>query len=1084
MVYRVDELTVEQLKELLVLRSHTGEELSYLFEKYGKEHAEVFFELAEKNPKVKEAIIDDFTTYGIGAEEAMPTPEWKKHFPLKEIEARSKKVPQLIKSAFNNGDVDMSVLIYWLYKNESRTKKIVEENKDYAAIAQKYFGGWAKREIFERDEVYWSKSAVEGLYNNDITPQDLLRCIASRPAVCRNILEHDPVARERMRQFVAKEPNFVEAYRSCSDLGGNTLVKVSKLIYEVLNKTATQNKLAEDKKKDIQTLLNLKDLNIYQLEVCLDISPELTGEILRQNKELSDKVYKLFVNPQTYNIQKDIRRTLQAGFDVDEAFKECERNLRALSGDEVFTILTTPIPEADKEKRQDAKQIKKVLDDYYAQTRLLSKRAPDAQLNYDGFADDKRWTEDKNALLEIIGKYADKPSLEKMMEERIGKIFSLYSYHEEKTEFQCLSSAGAEAFQKNMVEELRADPTSDKAKFYVKYADAVLNQNETRIKFMDMLAQLHPVLAEHYPKEYKTMLKHIDNIKNPTEKEREDFNALLFRELNSGQNTPAAQFCVDRIKGIYLGRGSIENYLQMVSKVIPQIADTQPEICNKMSEIMPEIKGGRYYEGDVYKKYMADEILARPESRLSRFYVENFAKVMNLEDQIEVATNIVEEVHDSKDFADRFKAIADSMCRDIAANPEYSELFNNLIKYKRYHNNYVIGCGERDFEKLGYTLYQLNPTPEQTEAITKMAAAIKPDKELFGHYYAGSQATGLDCFDGLMDTVLQTADEACVDIWDKKIPYADLIKRIQQIGDKMTVKDLKIKDMPDQDGTALYKALMAHKPKHLHYIGGVNFKFEQCMELMQKYPDLYLGDGGYYNQPEEKRKEYSKLCGRNHDVYKILDYNSGIESAIKQHLLLEALPAMDEKHYMSMEEMSKPGEVSYYDSELKSHKVEYRSIFELIRRYYDREEYNEVVDTLARFCKDDKLKKEVALWKAIEDGSIAQYLEQMPPKERPTIAQLSQPMPSNPYFSDQDAFWKTLNSVAGKKEDGIMMIKDVLKTLKVTDKEAELLAQKGDNLGEVLGTLDAERKIAQQQKENMNDFMAWMAKNNKDGKGK
>lgn len=1085
----IDRLTVEQLKDFIVRYSHTGEEMGYLFDNYLEKRSSVFLELAKENPKVKEAILDELACYSYAFNkeeyEKKYKPEWREVFSYEEIKKREKVIPKIIAKAFEGDDVNMAVLMYWLNKNRAQTTKVIKTDSTRSKITQKYLGGWAQREIIDQDEFDRANNCASGLYTDDITPQNLLRCFAKRPEICRNILEHDPVVQEKMRQFVAKNPNFAEIYQTAEGLGGNTLANVSKIIFGVLNKTAAEAKLKEDKTKDIQTILNLKDLNIYQLTVCLDIDEKITGEILRKNKELSDKVYQLFVNPHTYKTQKNIRERLVAGFDVDKAFKTCEGNLRSLSGDEVFTILTAPVAKGDMEKVKDAQNLKRVLTTFYEQTTMLSKRAPNAILYYDNIGKEEIWREDRNPLLELVGKYSDKPELEEMLQDRIGKIFSLHSYHEEETDFKGLTTVGANAFQKHMVEELLADPTSDKAKFYVKFADKVLNQNETRIRYLDMLAHTHQILQEHYPQEYKQMIKHIDNVKNPTEDEQEDFNALLFRELSDGQNTPAAQFCVERLKGIYRGKGSAKIYLQMVNKIIPQIAETQPEICDKMSEILPEIckKDNRYDVGDKYRGYMEDEVVEHPDSRLSKFYLDNFAKVLDLDDQIATATYIVSATGNSPDF----KEIADRLCHDIATNPEYVNRFNDYVKYRRGRREFnVVWTG--DMEEIGITLYEMHPTPEHAEAIAKMAEKIEPKADEFGHYYAASQLSGLKCFDKLMDTVLQKEKEVDMSMYISGLSYTDLINRIEQNADKMSVSTLRVRfngsdDMTTEEKEHLFEVLMKNKPKSLHKIRGhINFTYEQCMALMEKYPDLYIESKGVYTD-ETKRKAHNKLQSRNEKIIQILDYEKGITAAAWEKLLIEVLPLLPKKKLPTMEELSKPVETEYWDSYGQEHEVRCVSTFHLLQQRYG-SDYKEVVSKLAEFCKDDKLKQEVALWKAMEDGTIVQYLEQLPDNKRPTIEQLSGPMPSNPHHAAKDAFWNTLDRLTKRKEDGAMIVAGVLKALKISDKDAELLAQKGGNIGDAVSAMYTEQKFEKQRKEAQNDFMAWMAKNNKDGKGK
>ena len=96
MAYDSDNLTAEQLKERILFYSRAGKSLQYWCDKYGDEQKDVFFQLADEDPKVRGAIIDEMIKYSDESIKESYSPEWLEHFPLKEVQERRQQMPQQV----------------------------------------------------------------------------------------------------------------------------------------------------------------------------------------------------------------------------------------------------------------------------------------------------------------------------------------------------------------------------------------------------------------------------------------------------------------------------------------------------------------------------------------------------------------------------------------------------------------------------------------------------------------------------------------------------------------------------------------------------------------------------------------------------------------------------------------------------------------------------------------------------------------------------------------------------------------------------------------------------------------------------
>ena len=106
-------------------------------------------------------------------------------------------------------------------------------------------------------------------------------------------------------------------------------------------KTAKQ--LQATKQKDIEIVLSQENLDLYQLEVCLNIDENITTIFLAEHTDAQECVKKLFEDPNTYLVQKRLRDngSLQKVFDVNTQFVQTEEKLKKLPGEEIFRIFTT-----------------------------------------------------------------------------------------------------------------------------------------------------------------------------------------------------------------------------------------------------------------------------------------------------------------------------------------------------------------------------------------------------------------------------------------------------------------------------------------------------------------------------------------------------------------------------------------------------------------------------------------------------------------------------------------------------------------------------------------------------------------------
>ena len=126
---------------------------------------------------------------------------------------------------------------------------------------------------------------------------------------------------------------------------------------------------------------------------------------------------------------------------------------------------------------------------------------------------------------------------------------------------------------------------------------------------------------------------------------------------------------------------------------------------------------------------------------------------------------------------------------------------------------------------------------------------------------------------------------------------------------------------------------------------------------------------------------------------------------------------------------------------------------------------------------DQKLKAEVALWSAAENGDIVEYLKKLPPEKRPTIEQMSENVAS---YGKKANIWDIIeNKYKSDIEKKNKLVKDVLTSLGVSEKDADKLP-KNKNITTALEEWQMKQKQAESRAATRAAFEIW--KQNQMGK--
>lgn len=804
------------------------------------------------------------------------------------------------------------------------------------------------------------------------------------------------------------------------------------------------SRLYKDMKADLLTILQSEKLDIYQIDACLKLDADLTRKMLREDKKLREKVEDSLSNPENFLLLEEMKKSGRLGdlFDTDKLLKTATERLYAMSGKDVFRILRHGHNNMEQEQR--AEKLYDILSEYYDQTEYLNHRH-DTDLCYTSYNKDERWGAKQKSWLQEVGKYADQPAMEKMLEQRVARIYSYFSYpainlregkerYVERS-FSYMSRAGAEMYAELMTQSLLADPTSTQSKFYLENAKAVFDQYRCEYLYLEVAEKVLPKLLPTHPeicdKMYKEMdessMRHVRVSKETVEKWQ--------KTILENPDSELAKFYLEHIK--YPSSHYVYDLLDVAKTVFKEFKETRPDVCDKLCEtvIHSARLGNERRGGNVQEEYLAELYAIYPNPQLSEHmnkgleseeinkdwsYIASYAErfeITGLEGYKKLIAKCIEESFHPK--YDLGYAKGRLEINDLSDKYTYKEMFEQI----------------RQSNVIAITVYSRNKKEETSFALD--AGLLVPNKKLrqLGSYYH----------------------------YDSKLPAKQILLNPEKLLEQAPNLEKLEYTTDDAGRDAAFTFLMRQKPENLMEIN-LQFSDEQAILLMEKYPGLVVGDR--YDKKSEKAE---KLFSRNQKIVDAIEEKNGkerVRKAINNGVLMEVMSVMPKSKMPKLED---------FDDE----------IMKLMREKYG-QDAAQTMQKIAKLSKLDGVQKESELLMAVRDKKVVEYLRSLPASERPSVAKLSKPTAlglRKPDGSGMSVF-EEIRKVYKNEGEYLMVAKEVLTIVGVTKNDIEKAAGRED-IGDALKMLMEEKQIAKEKEQGKADFMAWMAKNNKnDGPGK
>ena len=722
-------------------------------------------------------------------------------------------------------------------------------------------------------------------------------------------------------------------------------IESGKLPYDCYFAIKKKDKIAyaefKDREEIIKTYLKQENLNIFQLDNCLKLNPTITAEIIRKDEKVRARVEKLFENPRNYRVQTRFADSpvLNQFFNVSSKLDIAEKNLRQMSGNEVFDILTqkeSDIPEA----REAAMQMDALLR-YFRQTKGLSEYGPDADLCYSGYNKDGRWKE-LNPLLEQVGTYKCAPAVTEVIEERIARIFAHHNYHgkpRSEASYSYMSDAGIAHFADKMVEVVGKNPDSPAAKFYVKHAQYVLDQwDRGNYSYSRMAKSLLPQLAKQgkmdiYDKILTDMVTAPSKYSHTSGFARENFLAALEEDTKS----PAVKYYLDNAYKIY---DKADDYAEVIGNFITKDKGAHAEIYEKLCEPLfvlaaKRVENGYAFAGDLAKIYQYHK-----DPRLVDIISKESANIKPEEKHLwdsyarwqRTGLKVFE------DHVDKILASVKEVVFKKAIDIDYGPMHEKL---KKSHVKRIEFYADNADEKVVKTLLSDLPRLESikfggTCSLTPETLAPNPS--------------------------LKSIE------FEKGVTIKDLVGIVSKLP---ALQTLGVGDRRPEISVAEIKKfeqyLLASKPEKLEVIE-FDLSEKTAAALMEKYPTMSVSSEGYSGKLQDMRYRGKKLR-EIRDGKDKLTSASTLNDVISDKLLAECLQVLPEKKRPSLSALEAANE----------------KLYDNIKKAYGADKYSEVIVQIADVLGEKELKQQAKLREAAKDGKVLEYIKSLPPEERPNV---------------------------------------------------------------------------------------------------
>lgn len=767
----------------------------------------------------------------------------------------------------------------------------------------------------------------------------------------------------------------------------------------------------KEQKEDIQSILSSDKLDLYSLNVCMRINKKMVRHFLQTDEKLLAKVDKMLDNPKYFYRIEALHKSgdLDGVLDMDEKIAQVQKNFNHLSGGVVFDILRGKQYENDIKEVEKYDKVLKLLQDYYKQTRYLSNYR-DKDLFHTEYHQ-----KPNGDYLELIGKFKDYPEVEKLVEEKVGKLYSYFSYpmlssdrdadkrYQKIDRFSYVCTEGGDKFAENMKKELLKDVSSPESAFYIKYAADVLSQYDCEERYALTVTEIIPQIIDKHPDVCETLIGamkqerkyHVVGAKT-TER--------IVKELCEHPDSAVSKFYLEHLGDLYKGDndGGATLYIWSAAEILRANKAEHPEICEKITDYMAalieeEKDDYKHIYGDYdgfsiahYIESLADAYAVYPTEKLKTLLNEGAAHLEASEENITTYAAVSEQT----------------------GLKTYDKLIYDALSKKT--DNHVRLCN-------------LKEGIEYTGALVILEEAKTKTLEFYHHYAEPEYVFDCAKLTGNTSLTKILLSSACSD----KLQFVNADKLLQL----PDLREINI-NLNEEEAHKLYKSLMKHKPRNLHRIGAnVKFSDKEVNNLMTKYYDLSI-DG--------VARVFIHM--RNAAVIATLDGTYCLSEAASEGVLADYLSVLPPEERPSFKQLS--------EKDKKTGKSPLEVLREPASGYYDK--LLKVADVIG----DEKVKTQVELRKLVKEGKLIEFLQNSSAEQWPKLESLCW---KSPIFDNETIF-----DLLRKDEDKL----EVLKIMQVSDQD---IAKLGDtkSMGEAVDQWLSQQKAERDNATAQAAFKAW-----------
>ena len=763
-------------------------------------------------------------------------------------------------------------------------------------------------------------------------------------------------------------------------------------------------------KSDIETILQTNDLNLYQFELCCNISLEYTANFLENHPDIVNNIKKLFEDNDSYYLQKNLtakiakekeqnifervikceeiaedkysredtyryhdidpyiqgvgykeyrkyfeRRCtaaekLDSLFNFDKAVQQTEKRIKKSSGEECFRILTTPIE--DIKEYNEAKKLQAVLEKYYDQTSFLAERTGfNTDLYYTYLNADSAFSYVPGAL-DMLGKYRSQPKIEQLYEEKLRSLISMKTINESDRHFNCFSRAGINHFSKKMTETILKDPSSEDSKFYIQLGKEIYRKQEFLLYGKEPITSLATTLAKKHP-----------------------------------------DIAIEFLK-LYLSEYKFED----IEKLYEKNKALLPIVIEKLESYQD--KNGTYTPSN--------------KIRAHNYWLQTKDPKLKAIARAPLPTTIT----------------VDSNLISLSKNSDYAPIFEDLKNAQ--------------IDSLKVNLNDFEPSDFDTlQKILQNYPNLKT-----------------------IDFIGTTSKKKQYNI-DAKILLSNKNLEHIKFGENITVDNAEIllKDFPNlttiekcnnttfNNSAIFWQTLREHKPQQLENIIKVtqnDISKEELKAIMNQYPDLYI---------EHNISTLQKMSDRNQAIINAKKSKNleDIRWVAITGGIIEYLKLIDKKDRPSFDDLNQKIETNYSDD----------SCFDEMRDEYGNK-YFETLTEVADLCGFTEIKEEAELLSAVQDKRIVEYLKSQKPEDIPPFTRLSQKTVGTEKGDSILTYIKKRYS----KEEYPTVLAEVLTLTKATEKDLQSLENDKD-FGTIVKQYAERQKLDKQAKATKSAFEQW-----------